>query len=169
MGLIPEKLHSLFYKVIHSHASVKEVADGFAIGTFIAFLPIMGIQMTVSIFFTWLFKKNHWAGALAAWITNPLTFIPIYFFNYWVGRFFYSGGVKQEQVMVTLQRIDEALQHLSFIEVFSIVFSLGMGILVPLCIGSVIVGLGAAFIGRYLCLKYFAQIKSKFVRKNHET
>lgn len=159
MSLIPAKIKYLFFKVLKSNSSAEDIADGLAIGVFVALQPIVGSQMTVSLFLTWLFRKNSWVAVLAAWITNPLTFVPIYLFNYWIGLFFYPKGARFEEV----RRI--FLQQLSL----HTVMDLGKDILMPLIIGSAVVGVFAAFASRALCLRYYERFKEKFKHKLHLT
>ncbi|MBU0506951.1 DUF2062 domain-containing protein [bacterium] len=47
---IPKRIKDLIIKVITSNNDTADVADGLAIGVFIALLPIMGIQMYLSLF-----------------------------------------------------------------------------------------------------------------------
>lgn len=157
MSLIPHKIKHLFFKVLKSNSSTVDVADGLAIGVFVAFQPIMGSQMTVALFLTWLFRKNSWVAVLAAWITNPLTFVPIYLFNYWAGLFFYPEGARFEEVRRTFS---ESLSTQT-------VMAMGKDILVPLIVGSAAVGILAAFVSRALCLRYYDRFKDKFKHKLH--
>lgn len=149
--LIPEKVKKLFIKLLKSHSSTQEVSDGLAIGVFIAFLPILGIQMYVAFGLTELMRKNVIAAILAVWITNPLTAVPIYLFNLWVGNFFYNQPVSLDELYVTITSLD--LHH---------ILSAGKDILIPLWLGSVVVGLILAFITQRLCMHYYDRIRVKF-------
>jgi len=76
-------------KLATQHATPHEIALGLAAGIFVGWLPIMGIQMAVVLILVWPFRANRFAAASGVWITNPLTFIPMYAFTYWVGAFFW--------------------------------------------------------------------------------
>src|SRR5690606_36031974 len=58
---------------------------GLAIGMYVTFLPLIGIQMVLSVCLAWLFRANKLVGGPLVWISNPLTIIPIYFPCYWLG------------------------------------------------------------------------------------
>ena len=103
MKKILQRIRFLFYQVLKSPSSKTEVAAGFAVGVFVAFLPIMGVHMAVAFFLTTLFKKNHLAALLAVWIVNPITFVPIYLFNYWVGLFFYPKGAGYYEIKMVFE------------------------------------------------------------------
>lgn len=80
-------------KLATQNSTPHEIAFGLAAGIFVGWLPIMGIQMAVVIVLTLPFRNiNRFAAASGVWITNPLTFIPLYAFTYWVGTFFYHSA-----------------------------------------------------------------------------
>ena len=156
---IPRKILELFLTLLKSNSTKTEVADGLAIGVFIALLPIMGLQMYISLALTRLFKKNTLVALLAAWITNPLTAVPIYLFNIWVGNFLYKDPVSIRK----LERIVASLDSHN-------ILAAGKDILIPLWIGSVIVGVASAFISQKLCMVYYDKIKTHFLKKSqHDT
>ena len=154
--MIPQKIKDLFIKLLRSNSSTAEVADGLAIGMFIAMLPIMGIQMYVALVLTRLFRKNTLVAMLAAWVTNPLTSVPIYLFNLWVGNFLYREPMSIMEVYQVFKSLN--LHN---------VLNAGKDILIPLWIGSVIVGLVAAFIAQRLCLRYYDTIRARFYHLIH--
>ncbi len=75
-----------FIRLLRLKDSTHRIALGAAIGMFIAFTPTVGIQMLLVVLATWLIPGNRTAGIPMVWITNPFTAVPIYTFNYEVGR-----------------------------------------------------------------------------------
>ncbi len=73
------------YRVLHADDPPHRLALGIAVGFFVTFTPLMGIQMVLSVFIAWLLKANKLVGIPIVWISNPVTFIPIYYPCYWVG------------------------------------------------------------------------------------
>jgi hypothetical protein len=61
---------------------------GMALGIFIGILPIMGIQMAVVTIFALPLRGNLKAAIAGVWISNPLTFIPMYWSYYVFGLLF---------------------------------------------------------------------------------
>ncbi|MBF0105429.1 MAG: DUF2062 domain-containing protein [Deltaproteobacteria bacterium] len=153
---MPLKLRELFIRLLKSNSTTPEVADGLAIGVFIAFLPIIGIQMYVSLVLTRLFKKNSIVAIMAAWITNPFTAAPVYLFNLWVGNFIHKDSTELKEVYQMMKTLD-----------LGDILAAGKDILIPLWIGSIIVGLVAAFISQRLCLRYYDRIKKKLYYLTH--
>ena len=60
-------------------------AKGLAIGVFSGCFPFFGFQTLIGIFFAKIAKGNIVLAALGTWISNPFTYIPLYYLNYKVG------------------------------------------------------------------------------------
>ncbi len=73
------------YRVLHADDPPHRLALGIAIGMFVTFLPLIGMQMMLSVFLAWLLRANKLVGIPLVWISNPLTIIPIYYPCYWLG------------------------------------------------------------------------------------
>ena len=71
-----------------------QIALGLAVGIFVGFLPIMGIQMSVAVPLAFFLRCNKLLAAAGVWITNPATFIPLYYFNYRFGLWLYDADPK---------------------------------------------------------------------------
>jgi uncharacterized protein len=67
------------------HLNRRSVAGAFAIGLFVAFLPIP-FQMVAAAAVAILVRVNLPISVLLVWVTNPLTMGPIYFSAYQLGR-----------------------------------------------------------------------------------
>lgn len=63
-------------------------AKGLAIGVFSGCFPFFGFQTLLGVFFAKLAKGNMVLAAIGTWISNPFTYIPLYYFNYKVGSIF---------------------------------------------------------------------------------
>jgi uncharacterized protein (DUF2062 family) len=64
----------------------QEIARGLALGVFAGWFPWFGLQMAIAVFFAILFRGNKLAAAASTWVSNPLTYVPIFAFNYKVGK-----------------------------------------------------------------------------------
>lgn len=139
---------AIFKWMVLLRRSPRAISGGFALGTFIAFTPTIGLQIGIAIFFATLFNLNRPASVLMVWITNAATMAPIYAFNYLIGTYFWSGPPvgevyhSFEQLALNLLK----LQVWDFLEQFKAMLDLGQEVIIPLCIGSTLVGIVCAAI-----------------------
>ena len=63
-------------------------AKGLAIGVFSGCFPFFGLQTLIGVFFAKIAKGNIVLAAIGTLISNPFTYIPLYYFNYKVGSIF---------------------------------------------------------------------------------
>ena len=111
-------------------------AKGLAIGVFSGCFPFFGFQTLIGIFFAKLAKGNIVLAAIGTWISNPFTYIPLYYFNYKVGSIFLNNFSNNsiERSFV----IDELWKQG---RIFSLKLLLGsscVGLLLALICGSII-------------------------------
>ena len=86
MKLIKEFNHKKILSFFWKHdGSPFFKAKGVAAGVFSGCFPFFGFQTLLGIFLAQLIKGNLALAAIATWISNPFTYLPLYFFNYKVG------------------------------------------------------------------------------------
>ncbi|MGL1932352.1 MAG: DUF2062 domain-containing protein [Desulfotalea sp.] len=136
------KLRPAIRWVMKLRSSPKAISGGFALGTFIAFTPTLGVQVILAIFFATLLNVNRPASIVPVWVTNPVTMAPIYTFNYFIGQMI-LGGPPVSEVSDFFIHIAKTTSHLNFWEMKSLghlILDLGSDLIIPLCFGSLIVG-----------------------------
>lgn len=142
-----------------SHA----IALGTAIGVFIAFTPTVGAQMLIVLTIGWMckpfFRFNKLAGLIAVYISNPVTTLPIYWFNYWIGSFFIPGNLTRE-------RLATVLNYHDFRQWCQSMWSMLIDIGWPLLIGSLVAGLVCALPSYPLVKWLVEQLQAK--RRRHK-
>lgn len=132
--------------LVRLRRSPRSISGGFALGTFVAFTPTIGVQFVIVIFLATILNLNRTAALIAIWITNAATMAPIYTFNYLVGTIVWPGPPVGE-VYATFQQLALTLLRLEIwdmLEQFRQIMNLGLEIIIPLLIGSTIVGLLSA-------------------------
>ena len=60
-------------------------AKGIAVGVFCGCFPFFGFQTLLGLFLARVAKGNLFLAAIGTWISNPFTYVPLYFFNYKIG------------------------------------------------------------------------------------
>ncbi len=136
------------------------LALGFAIGMFVALTPTVGFQMMIGATIAHFMKANRVIAAALAWITNPFTIVPIYYFNYRVGLLFLPGD--EEAGLKFIQTISQA--KLTDPETIGASLKLMAqelwGIAGVLWLGSVLVGLVVALVS-YPLVKRVVEVEQR--------
>ncbi len=136
------RLRPILRWVIKLRSSPRAIAGGLGLGTFIAFTPTMGVQLILAVIAATFFNLNRPASIIPIWITNPITVAPIYTFNYWLGCKFWDGPPLAEVSDLFLD-IGHTMSHLEFWDIkeqFLAVLKMGQDVLIPLLLGSFIIG-----------------------------
>lgn len=143
-----------YYKLVifrlKSHP--RNIARGLAAGTFAGCFPLFGLQIIMAILLAMIIRGNKLAAITGTWISNPFTYIPIFLFNFQIGRLF-----------LLLFNLHIASQHQLELQVDSWAHfkDAGMEIIVTLLIGSLIIGLIVSLIVYFLTLILLAQKKNQ--------
>lgn len=73
------------HKILHATDSPHRIALGVGIGMWVALLPLVGVQMIVSATLCHPVKGNKVVAMAMAWVSNPVTLVPIFLPCYWLG------------------------------------------------------------------------------------
>ena len=117
------------------HLTRHSSAGGVATGLFCAFIPVP-IHMIVAAAVAILLRVNLPLAVIFTWLTNPLTFAPIFIFAYKTGSSLLNKPVRQVSFELSFQWASETLIH----------------IWKPLLLGCLILGSLSAIIG-YISVK----------------
>ncbi len=119
------------------HLNRRSVSAGVFAGVFSAFIPLP-VQIFVAIFICFFCRGNLPIAVGSTWISNPFTYIPLYYFCYELGTWIlgvpvdHSGNPIQLQIKLIVDDFDGFLALLN---------SLRWRALAPLLLGCGIVGL----------------------------
>jgi len=133
IDIINKKILSLFR---NQNGSPFFNAKGLAIGVFSGCFPFFGFQTLMGVFFAKIAKGNIVLAAIGTWISNPFTYIPLYYFNYKVGSIFFNT-FSNEIIEKSLVIVDLWKQG----RMFSLKLLLGsscVGFLLALICGSIV-------------------------------
>ncbi|KZR74519.1 DUF2062 domain-containing protein [Prochlorococcus marinus] len=67
-------------------------ARGVAAGVFSGCFPFFGLQTLLGVALASVVRGNHLLAAIGTWISNPVTYLPLYWFNYQVGSSLLDQG-----------------------------------------------------------------------------
>ena len=119
-------------------------AKGTAAGVFSGCFPFFGFQTILGIFLARIIKGNLVLAAIGTWISNPFTYIPLYFLNYRIGSFL----LNDKDIIIQPSLVKEEF------------WEQGWFIISRLILGSCVIGLFFGFISG--TLTYYAV---KIIRK----
>jgi uncharacterized protein (DUF2062 family) len=122
------------------HLHRRSVALGIGIGLVTGLIPAP-VQMLMAVVIAIPLRANIPAAAAATWVTNPLTFIPLYLLAYQLGAWFTGSGaqpaVPPEMVWSWSGLKDAMPQLLAWIEAAGSTLLIGLGVLsVLLAVGG---------------------------------
>ncbi|MFO8002958.1 DUF2062 domain-containing protein [Thioalkalivibrio sp.] len=83
------------------HLNRRSVAGAFAVGLFVAFLPIPMQMLLAAAIAIWL-RVNLPISVLLVWISNPLTMPPIFYTAYRIGRWILDEPRRSLRVEMTM-------------------------------------------------------------------
>lgn len=110
------------FRILHIDDSPQRIARGIAVGLFIGYLPLVGLHMLLAFVLAKLIRANKAMAVMWVWVSNPLTFVIIYYPCYRVGRliaalFHHKSDIDVKQLELIF------VQHLSFWGMISNLFS----------------------------------------------
>lgn len=94
------------YRVLHVDDTPHRIALGVAIGMWAAWMPIVGIQMIVTVILAFALRANKIVGLPWLWISNPATMAPIYIGEYYLGRALLGGDWPEPRFIEALHADD---------------------------------------------------------------
>ena len=129
-----KRIRKFIFWLWDQEGSPSRRALGFGVGIFSGCFPFFGLQTLMGIFLAKIIKGNSILAAVGTWISNPFTYVPLYYFNYRVG----SLLLNKEKNLVDLT-------HITTNELWSQGWYLSSRLL----IGSICVGLVTGVIGGF--------------------
>ena len=133
----------------HHEGSHGQRARGLAAGIFMGCFPFFGLQIVLSVALASVVRGNHILAAAGTWISNPLTYLPLYWFNYQVGSWLLGPGPG----FPSMQQVQE--QGL---------WALGLSFTSRLMLGSTVVGVLSAWLIGGL---YWSMLKRRQQQNSH--
>jgi uncharacterized protein (DUF2062 family) len=146
----------------------REIARGIAIGVFVAMTPTVGIQMVTIAVLCTAFRGNRLGGITMAWISNPLTVVPIYWLDYVIGAIILRAPMIGKAEIARLVDIESSNIFGMFFEFLGNLGSMTYDMAGPMFLGGVIVGIVCAIPSYYIFLPLFTKWKEAF-RKEKES
>ena len=149
--LLRRRFRLTYLKLFRLRDRPEVIAKGFAIGVFAGSFPLLGLQSLIGIFLATIFRASKVAAVAATWISNPLTYVPLFIFNYKIGKFL-------------LRTEDVELSSLDITSLTAIKES-GWSFVITLLTGSFIVGTILSVITYFCSLAILQRGRDRLVRR----
>lgn len=134
----------LYLRFLRLRSTPAALARGFAVGVFAGMFPFFGAQTLLSVLAAVLIKGNKIMAAAGTWVSNPLTYVPIYAFNFQVGRWLLHESV-------TLPRLDGQQSIRALFQASSdVAIALLLGCFIVACVASVVAYVVMLYLARRL-------------------
>ena len=131
------------------------ICEGFAIGLFWCCIP-MPFQMIPATFFCWLSRANLPIALMAVWISNPLTYLPIFYLEYKIGLWlFYRDADNMDDM--DFEKFESENTGFSLSEMFDTLAHIAG----PIIKGGLLLALVMAIIGYLLGLVLHGKLESR--------
>lgn len=134
----------LVLRLLRLRAQPDEIAKGFALGIFIGMTPTFGFQMLIAFFISMFLGQNKIAATIGVWISNPITAPLIYAAEYETGRF-----------LLDMERVHFPRQF-----TYETITELGCNLMIPICLGSVVLGLLLSAVSYAVVLRMVPSLKT---------
>lgn len=136
--------------------SADRISRGAALGFFIGWLPLVGLQMGLSLGLCAITRASFVASLPGVWLSNPVTMVPMYWFINRVGAHFVGKAIGWEQM-------EEIWRHVSTLGIMDgtkYLFVETAGVTFSMLVGGTIIGIINALIAYpvvgYLVRRYQA-------------
>ncbi|MFW6358171.1 MAG: DUF2062 domain-containing protein [Chroococcales cyanobacterium] len=142
----------LYRRLLRLQGSSYAIARGIACGVFAGSFPILGLQTIIGVLLAVICRGNKFAAAASTWISNPLTYVPIFALNYQVGQLILGS----EDIVIDdihFQSTDQLLD-------------LGGQFVITLLVGCSLVGLIVAIASYFFSLRLIQRLRHTH-RRSH--
>ncbi|KKZ10376.1 MAG: hypothetical protein TH68_10925, partial [Candidatus Synechococcus spongiarum 142] len=72
--------------LLQQEGSPGQRSRGLAAGVFAGCFPFFGFQTLLGVALASLLRGNRILAAASTWVSNPFTYVPLYWFNYTIGK-----------------------------------------------------------------------------------
>ncbi|NEP56951.1 MAG: DUF2062 domain-containing protein [Symploca sp. SIO2G7] len=140
------RLKYFYWRLVRMQGSSRAIARGFACGVFAGMFPLLGLQTIIGVLLALPLRGNKILAITGTWISNPLTYVPIYTFNFHVGQWLLNKHDLMSINFDSWQQIKE----------------LGAEISLILLVGCLAVGLVSGIVSYFLSLKLINRFRATY-------
>lgn len=161
----PRRAAKYYYlKFLRLQGDPHSLALGVAIGLFIGITPTIPLHTALILILAWPLRGNILAALLAATvISNPLTWLPQYYFSWRLGSWLLPGQLSWERIQALLELFTSGA---TFKQSLILLGQLGLEAAAVMLLGGVLLAIPFTCAGYILTLKFFRAIRKKRMEKH---
>lgn len=141
-----------YLKLVRQEGTPEAIARGWACGVFAGCFPLFGLQTIAGVILATVFHGNKITAAAGTWISNPLTYVPIFYFNFRVGEI-----LLRQQSEFTVVRLES----------WSEMGSVGFRFVAILFTGCTVMGLAGGAIAYFLAFNFTKRWRAVKLNRKH--
>jgi hypothetical protein len=148
------RLVRMFRSLLLLQDTPHSIALGTAIGLFIAWTPTVGIHMILVVAICLMLRANKTASLVAVYVSNPLTMLPMYWIDYWLGALVLDRRFTYEELKALLNYQGwDGFKHAFW--------TLCVDLAGPMWLGGLVLALASAVPGYYVTRWAIARYQSR--------
>ncbi|HHP7244611.1 MAG TPA: DUF2062 domain-containing protein [Elainellaceae cyanobacterium] len=152
------RIRYIYFRFIRMRGTSQAIARGLASGVFAGWFPLFGLQTIIGVALAAVFRGNKIMAAAGTWVSNPFTYVPIYYFNFRIGEWLL------ERVGISVQMPGQDFQKViadAGWQAFQQFVALGAGFIATLFLGCFTVGILSAIGAYFLGLAVVQRIRQR--------
>lgn len=156
----PHRTAKYYYlKFLRLQGDPHSLALGVAIGLFIGITPTIPLHTALIIILAWLLRGNVLAALIAATaISNPLTWLPQYYFCWQLGEWLLPGHLSWERIQSLLGLF---ASDAGFRQSLATLGQLGLDAVAVMLLGGILLAIPFTCAGYLLSFRFFCALRKK--------
>jgi hypothetical protein len=161
----PNRAARYYYlKFLRLQGDPHSLALGVAVGLFVGITPTIPLHTALILILAWLFRGNILAALIAATaISNPLTWLPQYYFCWRLGSWLLPGRLSWTRIQELLGVLTSGT---GFKESLALLGQLGLEAVAVMLVGGVLLAIPFTCAGYILSFKFFRALRKKRQEKH---
>jgi len=161
----PNRTAKYYYlKFLRLQGDPHSLALGVAIGLFVGITPTIPLHSALIIILAWPLRGNILAALIAATaISNPLTWLPQYYFSWKIGNWLLPGHLSWTRIQSLLCLFTSGI---GFKQCLAPLKQLGLEAVGVMLVGGVLLAIPITCAGYILSFKFFSALRKKRLEKH---
>ncbi len=149
----------LYIRFIRLQGDPIAIARGVAIGVFVGITPTIPLSTISAIVLAMALRGSKIAALLCTFaVSNPVTFIPQYYFSWKIGNFLTPSDLLWERISL---EVDFIMQGASFSECLTAIGRLGYETIIGMVLGGCVLAAPFTVVSYFAALRFFKTLDEK--------